>query len=148
MWSGFSTGDEEGKPSSGPCTSRDENHGLLPNPGNAQFRTTPLKRRNTSMSWKELYEKRRISPEASAKLIKSRQRVVVGSACACPEGLIDALLKRSGEIEAVEIVAMVSAGSSVYARPEYAKAIRHNCFFVAPSVRKAVEEDRADYTPN
>ena len=98
------------------------------------------------MQWKSIYESRLCSLEEAAKQVKSGDRVVVGSACACPEDLIDAMLARSGELRDVEVVAMVSTGKSAYARPEYEGSFRHNSFFVAPSTRKAMDEDRADFT--
>jgi len=98
------------------------------------------------MQWKSVYDSRLCSLEEAARQVKSGDRVVVGSACACPEDLIDAMLKRSGELRDVEVVAMVSTGKSAYARPEYEGSFRHNSFFVAPSTRKAMDGDRADFT--
>ena len=99
------------------------------------------------MTWQDIYQSRLIPLKESAKLIKSGDRVIVGSACGTPEGLIDALLERKDELKNVEIVAMVSTGKSAYAEPQYAKAFRHNSFFIWHSTRKAIAEDRADYTP-
>lgn len=99
------------------------------------------------MQWKAIYEKRLCSGEEAVKHIASGDRVVLGSACGTPEDLIDAMLKRTDELRNVELVAMVSTGKSAYAHPQYAKAFRHNSFFVAPSTRKAMDEDRCDFTP-
>ncbi len=99
------------------------------------------------MNWKEIYDSRLCSFEDAVKLVKSGNRVALGSACGTPEDMIDALLERSDELNGVELVAMVSTGKSAYAQPQYAKAFRHNSFFVAPSTRQAIDEDRADYTP-
>jgi 4-hydroxybutyrate CoA-transferase len=96
------------------------------------------------MSWKSIYEGRRCSLEQAVGHVKSGDRVVLGSACGTPEALIDALLLRAHELEGVEIVAFTSTGKSAYAQPQYATAFRHNAFFVAPSTRQAVDEDRAD----
>ncbi len=98
------------------------------------------------MKWKEYYDSRSGSPRDAAKLINSGDRIVLGSGCGTPEGVIDGILERSGELRDVEMIAMVSSGASLYARPEYEKSIRHNSFFVAPSTRKAMEEDRCDFT--
>lgn len=100
------------------------------------------------MHWKEIYESRTCSREAAVKHIRSGQRIALGSACGTPEDLIDAMLERSDELSDVELVAMVSTGKSAYAQPQYADSFRHNSFFVAPSTRKAIDEDRADYTPS
>lgn len=99
------------------------------------------------MHWKDIYQSRICTREEAVTHIKSGQRVVLGSACGTPEDLIDAMLERSDDLSDVELVAMVSTGKSAYAQPQYAKSFRHNSFFVAPSTRKAIDEDRADYTP-
>lgn len=99
------------------------------------------------MHWTAIYDDRRCSAAAAVGHIRSGDRVVLGSACGTPEDLIAALLERAGELRDVELVAMVSAGRGTYALPQYAASFRHNSFFVAPSTRKAVDEDRADYSP-
>jgi 4-hydroxybutyrate CoA-transferase len=99
------------------------------------------------MQWKEQYEKRLCTFEEAVKQVKSGDRIALGSACGTPEDLIDAMLERADELENVELVAMVSTGKSAYAQPQYAGSFRHNSFFVAPSTRQAMNEDRCDYTP-
>lgn len=99
------------------------------------------------MNWKDIYESRLCSFEDAVKIVKSGDRIALGSACGTPEDMIDALLERADELRDVEPVAMVSTGKSAYAQPQYEKAFRHNSFFVAPSTRQAIDEDRADYTP-
>lgn len=99
------------------------------------------------MHWTSIYDSRLCSAAEAVSHIASGDRVVLGSACGTPEDLIAALLERAGELRNVELVAMVSAGRGTYALPQYAESFRHNSFFVAPSTRKAVDEDRADYTP-
>ena len=98
------------------------------------------------MDWKSIYESRRCSLDEAVAHVTSGDRVILGSACGTPEDLIDALLRRTDELHDVELVAFVSTGRSAYAQPQYAKAFRHNGFFVAPSTRKAVDEDRADFS--
>jgi len=99
------------------------------------------------MQWKEQYKKRLCTFEEAVKQVKSGDRIALGSACGTPEDLIDAMLERADELENVELVAMVSTGKSAYAQPQYAGSFRHNSFFVAPSTRQAMNEDRCDYTP-
>lgn len=99
------------------------------------------------MIWKDIYDSRVRSFEDAVKVIKSGQRLALGSACGTPEDLIDAMLERADELSDVELVGYVSTGKSAYAQPQYANSFRHNSFFVAPSTRKAMDEDRCDYTP-
>ncbi|MFC1671143.1 acetyl-CoA hydrolase/transferase family protein [Spirochaetota bacterium] len=99
------------------------------------------------MKWKTHYKARSISPEEAAKHIRSGERIFLGSACGTPDGVIDAILDRADELQNIEMSAMVSSGKSAYTLPEYEKSIRHNAFFVAPSTRPAMDDDRCDFTP-
>ncbi|MCU0662653.1 MAG: 4-hydroxybutyrate CoA-transferase [Myxococcota bacterium] len=99
------------------------------------------------MKWKDHYDSRCLTLEAAAKLIKSGDKIVLGSGCGSPESVIDAILARSKELEDVEMATMVSASKGAYSRPEHAGHILHNSYFVAPGTRKAMDEDRCEYTP-
>ena len=100
------------------------------------------------MQWKSIYEKRLCSGEEAVTQIASGDRVVLGSACGTPEDLIDAMLTRAGELRDVELVAMVSTGKSAV-RPAPVREGRSGTTRSSspPSTRKAVDEDRADYSP-
>ena len=78
------------------------------------------------MKWEEHFKSRSITPQEAGKLIKSGEKIFLGSACGTPDGVIDGILERADELENVEMAAMVSSGKSAYAKPEYEKAIRHN----------------------
>lgn len=99
------------------------------------------------VSWKEYYEKRIVTPEEAAKLIKSNDRVVLGHACGEPKLVVDAMVERAGELENVEVVHMVAMGKARYCQPEYAQSFRHNALFVGAATRNALKEGRGDYTP-
>ena len=99
------------------------------------------------MKWKDYYDSRTLSLEEAAKLIKSGDKIVLGSGCGTPESVIEAILGRADELEDVEMATMVSAGRGAYTKPEYEGKIIHNSYFVAPSTRKAMDEDRCEYTP-
>ena len=98
-------------------------------------------------NWRELYQKKIVSASQAAAQVKSGDRVVTGHACGEPAALIDALMERAPELENVEIVHMVAMGPAKYAQPGMEKSFRHNALFVGGSTRKAVEEQRADFTP-
>lgn len=98
-------------------------------------------------NWRELYQKKIVSASQAAAQVKSGDRVVTGHACGEPAALIDALMERASELKNVEIVHMVAMGPAKYAQPGMEKSFRHNALFVGGSTRKAVEEQRADFTP-
>lgn len=85
--------------------------------------------------------------ENAIKMIKSNDTVVFSHAAAVPQETIKALLEHSNEYNNVEIIHMLGLGEGKYTLPEYENNFRHNAIFVGTSTRKAVQEDRADYTP-
>ena len=97
--------------------------------------------------WKTHVEKNSMDYQGVAALINSGDRVVAAHACGSPEPILDALVARAGELEAVEILHMVSMGKSAYCQPEFASAFRHNSLFAGGSSREAISTGRADYTP-
>lgn len=99
------------------------------------------------MSWKELYEGRRLDAENALSLIHSGDRIAIGHACGEPSYLIDVLISKAHQYENVEIVHMVAMGNAAYCKPEYEKNFRHHALFVGGVTRKAVAEGRADFTP-
>ena len=98
------------------------------------------------MNWRTYYNERKVPAEEAVKAIKSGDRVVFSHACGEPTCLVEAMVDRAEELEAVEIVHMVSMGRARYCQPEYAKSFRHNSLFVGATSRHAVNEGRGDYT--
>jgi 4-hydroxybutyrate CoA-transferase len=98
------------------------------------------------MDWREYYNRRQVSAEEAVKAIKPGDRVVFSHACGEPTCLVEAMVDRAEELEAVEIVHMVSMGRARYCQPEYEKSFRHNSLFVGATSRHAVNEGRGDYT--
>lgn len=97
--------------------------------------------------WQNKYKNKLVSAAEAVRCIKSGDRVVTGHACGEPSALVEAMVARAPELEAVEVVHMVAMGQAKYAQPEMEKSFRHNALFVGASTRKAVEDKRADYTP-
>lgn len=83
----------------------------------------------------------------AVRAIECGQRVVISHACGEPQTLVEAMVARGSELQAVEIVHMVAMGKAAYCRPEMAGHFRHNSLFVGGTTRQAVNEGRADFTP-
>ncbi len=94
-----------------------------------------------------LYQQRLCSASEAVSGIRSGDRVLVGSGCAHPELLVDAMVKLAGELSDVEVTHLLTLGRADYIRPEYQAAFRHNAFFIGGNVRNAVQSGLADYTP-
>lgn len=84
---------------------------------------------------------------AALSRVRSGQHVFVGSGCAQPELLVNALAARAPELHDVEILHLLTMGTAPYAAPGLESSFRHNAFFIGPNVRAAVRSGAADYTP-
>jgi len=80
-------------------------------------------------------------------VIKSGMRVFVQGSAQTPLYLLHALAKKSGTLSQVELVFITVQGDIVVDRPEYKENFYINSLFVSDSVREAVSEGRADFTP-
>ncbi len=80
-------------------------------------------------------------------VIKSGQRVFVQGSAQTPLYLLRELAKKSGDLRDVELTFISVQGDIELDKPQYADAFHINCMFVSESVRKAVNEGRADFIP-
>ena len=99
------------------------------------------------MSWIDQYRSKLMTPGEAVRCVESNMRVYIHPGCAEPEALVEALMARAPFLKSVEVVHLLTMGTSPYCAPEMAQSFRHNALFVGGNVRKAVNEGRADYTP-
>jgi acetyl-CoA hydrolase len=99
------------------------------------------------MSWMEIYRERLASADEAVRAIESGNRVYLGSGCAVPHALVEALSRRSDELHDVEILHHLTLGATPYLDPEMEGHFRTSDFFVGANTRAAVNEGRADYVP-
>ena len=114
---------------------------------NAGKASRPVLPREGSGSWRTLYRERLTSAACAVAPIGSGQRVFVGSNCAEPQKLVDALTAHAAGLTATEIVHIMTLGLAPYSEARFEKHFRHNAFFIGANVREAVNACRADYTP-
>ncbi|MBZ0306126.1 MAG: 4-hydroxybutyrate CoA-transferase, partial [Anaerolineae bacterium] len=95
------------------------------------------------MDWKS----RIVSAEDAAGKIQSGNRVFLTGNCSTPETFIDALCQRYKEVNAVELVQVLSIGKPICISPDMAEHIRVNSLFIDHNVRDAVNIGLADFTP-
>lgn len=74
-------------------------------------------------------------------------RVFIGSGCAAPQALVEALTARAPDVFDVEVLHILTHGEAPYARPELQAHFRQNSFFIGSNVRSSVHAGAADYTP-
>lgn len=97
--------------------------------------------------WQKKYEHMVQTPETAVTNIKSGYRVFIGTGCAQPEVLVNALVARGKELVDTEIVHLLTLGHAPYAREQFANNFRVNSFFISKNVREVIQEGLGDYTP-
>ena len=79
--------------------------------------------------------------------IRSGQQVFLHGGAATPSVLLEALVARSDELDAVSMVHFHTEGPAPHLAPEMAGHFRHKALFIGANARRAVNEGRADYVP-
>jgi acyl-CoA hydrolase len=97
--------------------------------------------------WRETWRKKLVPAEVAINQIKPGNRVFIGSACGEPQELVRALVDSGDSAEDTEVLNVLTMGVAPYTDPKYSARFRANAFFIGNSVREAVGEVRADYTP-
>ena len=98
-------------------------------------------------AWKQKYASQVMTAAQAVKKIRPGQRVFVGTGCAEPLELVQALAQRARELPDTEIVHLLTFGEAPYAHRELTQYFRINSFFIAENVRDIIQEGLGDYTP-
>ena len=87
------------------------------------------------------------SAAEALSVIRSNQRVFVHGSAQTPLCLLRELAKQAPRLQNVELTFITVQGDITVDKPEYEGIFNINCMFVSESVRKAVNEGRADFIP-
>lgn len=87
------------------------------------------------------------SAQEALSVIQSGMRVFVQGSAQTPLFLLRELAKEAPRLNDVELVFITVQGDITVDKPEYEGIFNINCMFVSESVRKAVNEGRADFIP-
>ncbi|MBN2302289.1 MAG: GNAT family N-acetyltransferase [Lentisphaerae bacterium] len=99
------------------------------------------------VNWLEKYADQIVSLSDAVGHIVAGQRVFVGTGCAQPEELVNALVARKKELRDIEIVHLLTLGTAPYASRELIQHFRVNSFFISKNVREVIQEGLGNYTP-
>ncbi|MDR2801539.1 MAG: hypothetical protein LBB52_09815, partial [Desulfovibrio sp.] len=99
------------------------------------------------MSWMDVYKSRLADIDDAVKPVKSGDTVVPSHACGEPKPLMEALLRRAGELRNVEIWTGLNHSSGAYCAPEVADSFHINTTFPHTNTRKSIWENRGMMTP-
>jgi 4-hydroxybutyrate CoA-transferase len=98
------------------------------------------------MSWRQEYERKRVSAEVAVGYVESGDRIYVSGNAATPIPLLERLAERE-DVTDVEVTHVLMLGEDPLSRPEVVERFRHNSFFVGSADRDAVNSGCADYMP-
>ncbi|HUT61263.1 MAG TPA: GNAT family N-acetyltransferase [Phycisphaerae bacterium] len=97
--------------------------------------------------WKAKHSDRIGTAAEAMKLIKPGNSIFIGTGCAQPQHLVNALVEHSRHIYDAHIIHLLTMGTAPYADERFGEKFRMNSFFVADNVRHALERGIGDYTP-
>jgi len=97
--------------------------------------------------WKEKYKSKIADAAFATKSIKSGNTIFIGTGCAQPQHLVNALVEHSGHIYDAHIVHLLTVGEAPYADAKLGEKFKMNSFFIADNVRRALAEGIGNYTP-
>jgi acyl-CoA hydrolase len=81
-------------------------------------------------------------------IIKSGDRIFLGSNAGIPNALVDSLIENGKDIKDIEVTHIGTLSDERWALPKHQRQFKVNTFFIHGNViRQAVDEGRADYTP-
>ena len=101
----------------------------------------------SNFNWKEKYADRIGTAAQATELIKSGNSVFVGTGCAQPTHLVEAMLGHAPRLTDVSVVHLLTIGPAPYLVGKLREKFKMNTFFVADNVRDAVDQGLGDYTP-
>ena len=85
--------------------------------------------------------------EEAVKLVKSGNRVFIHGSAATPLKLVDALLKRAGQVKDVELVSISTYGKIDWNHPEVMQSFFMNSLFVSENIRGWANSEYGGFVP-
>ncbi len=83
-----------------------------------------------------------------ASILKSGNRIFIGSNAAVPNALIDDLIENSKQLNDIEVVHIQTISNNRWVDEQFKDLFKVNTLFIGgDKIRQAVAEGRADYTP-
>src|SRR5512141_2387362 len=98
-------------------------------------------------SWREIYASRLTTSDEALKAVESGNRIYLTGNASAPLELLAALVRRAPQLKDVEVFQPLTICPGDYVVPGMEEHIRPNAFFISPTIRGAVNEGRADFTP-
>ncbi len=97
--------------------------------------------------WKQRYKDKIKNAPAAMRLLKPGNSIFIGTGCAQPQHLVNALVEHSSKIYDAHIIHLLTMGTAPYADERFREKFKMNSFFIADNVRDAFSKGIGDYTP-
>lgn len=97
--------------------------------------------------WQQEYAEITVSAAEAVASIEPGDRVFLGTGCATPTVLVEALVGRARDLTDIEIVQLLTRGDAPYATKELSSSFPVNSFFISQNVREIIQQGMGDYTP-
>lgn len=97
--------------------------------------------------WKAVYKNKIVSAAQAVSHIESGDKIFIGTGCAAPQTLIEAMTSEAKGIDDASICHLLTMGVAPYAQEKVGGRFRFNSFFISANVRDAVWQGQGDYTP-
>ncbi|MHA1820059.1 MAG: GNAT family N-acetyltransferase [Promethearchaeota archaeon] len=97
--------------------------------------------------WREFYKDKEIKLGELTRHIRPGQRIFIGSGCSEPQALTSELVKKQTKIADCEIIHFLTLSKNKFFNEFEPSLFRHNALFIGESMREAVANGYADYTP-
>jgi acyl-CoA hydrolase/RimJ/RimL family protein N-acetyltransferase len=97
--------------------------------------------------WKKKFESKVTSAALAIRHIQSGNHVFIGTGCAQPQHLVNAMVEYCKGVSDVHVVHLLTMGSAPYVDERFCDRFKMNTFFIADNVRGALGSGIGDYTP-
>lgn len=100
-----------------------------------------------NFDWQSKYRERVSTAAAAVRLIRSGQNVFIGTGCAQPQHLVNAMVENLGDVTDVHLIHLLTMGPAPYAQEKFRDRFKLRTFFVGDNVREALAQGIGDYVP-
>lgn len=97
--------------------------------------------------WKQKYASMIATADEAVRALRPGQRVFIGTGCAEPLELVNALTRRGPALTDTELVHLLTFGEAPYVNEQMRQYFRVNSFFISKNVREVIQSGFGDYTP-
>ena len=80
-------------------------------------------------NWQEKYNDKISNAAVAMKLIKPGNTIFIGTGCAQPQHLVNAMVEHSGLIHDAHIIHLLTMGNAPYANEKHREKFKTNSFF-------------------